>query len=552
MYASKLLTERSPVAKCVMIAEASTDAPKSFCDAPGGTGHRDMARSESSARELGRSAAAKAGAEVGWNRSSVEAGNDRGAKGSCIGSASNRSAGADSLRRKRMTEEEIAAVAAKHRMAKFPNLALTRERLSRKAKAEPKFRFYTLFGRVVDEETIRCAWERVWKKDKAPGVDGQTFEDIERGEGGVEGFLASVQRELKAKTYRASPVRRGYIEKANGKLRPLGIPTVKDRVVQMAVKLVMEPIFEADFQDCSFGFRPNRSAQDAAERIAEKVKEGDAKVYDADLSSYFDTIPHDKLLAALEMRIADGSVLKLIRQWLKVCAKEPNGVMKSPKGRGTPQGGVMSPLLSNVYLHWFETIAGLTAKAMGQAVTTVRYADDFVLLAKRWKDGSLRKVDGILEERMGLTVNREKTKVLDLDAERPSLVFLGYEFRKARDRLFGTGGRHLHFGPSPRSVKRLCREVHELTHSRNVLLPVETVVERVNRLLKGWGAFYSVGYPSRAFRKVNHHVLKRMARFLNRKSQRRRRLKFADTYYGEMTHYGLYRLAWADVRRARI
>jgi len=537
MYASKLLTERSPVAKWVMIAEASTDAPKSFCGAPDGTGHRDMARSDSSARELGRSAAAKAGAEVGGNRSSVEAGNDRGAKGSCIESASNRSAGADSLRRKRMTEEEIATIAAKHRMAKFPNLALTRERLSRKAKAEPKFRFYTLYGRVVDEETIRCAWERVWKKDKAPGVDGQTFEAIERGEGGVEGFLASIQRELKAKTYRASPVRRVYIEKANGKMRPLGIPTIKDRVVQMAV--------------CSFGFRPNRSAQDAAERIAEKGKKGDAKVYDADLSSYFDTIPHDKLLAALEMRIADGSVLKLIRQWLKACAKEPNGVMKSPKGRGTPQGGVISPLLSNIYLHWFETIASLTAKAMGQAMTIVRYADDFVLLAKRWKDGFLRKVEDILEGRMGLTVNREKTKVLDLDAERTSLVFLGYEFRKVRDRLFGTEKRYLHYGPSPKSVKRVCREVHELTHTRNVLLPVETVVERLNRLLKGWGAFYSVGYPYRVFRKVNHYVLKRMARFLNRKSQRYYRLKFADTYYGEMTHYGLYRLAWADVRRTR-
>ena len=548
MYASKLLTERSPVAKCVMIAEADMDAAESFCAAPDGTGHRDMARSESSARELGRPADAKAAAGVGGSRSSGEAGNDRGAKGSCIESASNRSAGADSLRKKRMTEEEIAAIAAKHRMAKFPNLALTRERLSRKAKAEPKFRFYTLYGRVMDEETLLCAWTHVKANGGAPGVDGQTFEDIVRSEGGAEGFLSGIQAELRSKTYRASPVRRVYIEKANGKLRPLGIPTVKDRVVQMAVKLVIEPIFEADFHDCSFGFRPNRSAQDAAERIARKVKDGNAKVYDADLSSYFDTIPHDKLLSALEMRIADGSVLNLVRQWLKACAREPNGVMVKPKGRGTPQGGVISPLLSNIYLHWFETIADRTAKAMGQAMTIVRYADDFVLLAKSWREGFLRKVESILEERMGLSVNREKTKVLDLEAERSSLVFLGYEFRKVRDRLFGTGKRYLHLGPSPKSVKSVCREVHRLTHSRYVLLPVETVVQRVNRLLKGWGGFYSVGYPSRVFRKVNHYVLKRMARFLNRKSQRRYRLKFADSYYGEMAHYGLYRLATARTR----
>ena len=551
MYASKFPTERSPVAKWVMIAEANTDAPKSFCDAPDGTGHRDMARSESSAWELGRPAAAKAGAGVGGNRSSVEAGNDRRAKGSRIESASNRSAGADSLRKKCMTEEEIAAIAAKHRMTKFPNLALTRERLSRKAKAEPKFRFYTLYGRVMDDETLRCAWRCVRKAKKAPGVDGVVCEDIERGEGGVEGFLASVQAELKAKTYRASPVRRVYIKKANGKLRPLGIPTVKDRVVQMAVKLVIEPIFEADFHDCSFGFRPNRSAQDAAERIAEKVKEGDTHVYDADLSSYFDTIPHDKLMAAVQMRITDGSVLRLIRQWLKVCVQEPNGVRKSPKGRGTPQGGVISPLLANIYLHWFETIVSLTAKACGQVMSIVRYADDFVILARAWVDGFLKKVEGILEERMGLTVNREKTKTLDFREPHTTLTFLGYDFRMVRDRLFGTGKRYLTFGPSKKSMKRIREKIHGITHARNGLLTVKKVVERLNKLTKGWGAFYSVGYPSKAFHAVNGYALRRMARHLNHRSQRRYRLKFADTYYGELNHYGMYWLKWADVRRGR-
>ena len=550
MYASILPTERHPVAKRVMIAEAETDAPKPLRGAPDGTGYRDMARSESSAQELGRPADGKPTAGVGGVRSSGEAGNDRGAKGLCPKGVS-KGSGAERLRKRHLTEREIREIGAKRNLAKYPDLALMTERLARKAEAEPKSRFHNLYRWVLHDETMRCAWERVKANGGAPGVDGITFQMIERGEGGAEGFIKGIQKELHEKTYRASPLRRKYIEKANGKMRPLGIPTIKDRVVQMAVKLVIEPIFEADFHDCSFGFRPNRGAQDAAERIAEKVKEGNALVYDADLSSYFDTIPHDKLLSALEMRIADGSVLKLIRQWLKACAREPNGVMVKPKGKGTPQGGVISPLLSNIYLHWFETIASLTAKAMGHAMTIVRYADDFVILAKKWTAGFLGKVESILEGRMGLTVNREKTKVLDLDAERTALTFIGYEFRKVRDRLFGTGRRYLHFGPSAKSVKRVCHEVHEHTHSRNVLLSVDVVVERVNKLLKGWGGFYSVGYPSRAFRKVNHYVLKRMARFLNRKSQRYYRLKFADTYYGEMTHYGLHRLAWADVRRIR-
>ena len=536
------------MAKRIIIAEAHADAPKPLRGAPDGSGYRDMARSESSAQELGRPADGKPTAGVGRDRSSGEAGNDRGAKGLDTENVS-KGIGVKSLRKRHLTEREIREIGAKRHLTKYPDIALMTERLARKAAAEPKFRFYRLFWWITHEQTLRCAWERVRANGGAPGVDGVTFQMIERSEGGVDGFLAGLQKELRENAYRASPLRRKYIEKANGKMRPLGIPTVKDRVVQCAVKTVIEPIFEEDFHDCSFGFRPNRSAQDAVARIAENVKKGKALVYDADLSSYFDTIPHDKLMAAVQMRISDGRVLGLIRHWLKVCVQEPNGVRISPKGRGTPQGGVISPLLANIYLHWFETIVSLTAKACGQVMSIVRYADDFVILARSWVDGFLQRVEGILEGRMGLTVNREKTKVLDFREPHTTLTFLGYDFRMVRDRLFGTGKRYLTFGPSKKSMKGIREKIHAITHARNGLLTVEKVVGRLNKLTKGWGAFYSVGYPSKAFHAVNGYALRRMARFLNRKSQRRHRLKFADTYYGELNHYGMYWLKWADVRR---
>lgn len=536
------------MAKRIIIAEAHADAPKPLRGAPDGSGYRDMARSESSAQELGRPADGKPTAGVGRDRSSGEAGNDRGAKGLDTENVS-KGIGVKSLRKRHLTEREIREIGAKRHLTKYPDIALMTERLARKAAAEPKFRFYRLFWWITHEQTLRCAWERVRANGGAPGVDGVTFQMIERSEGGVDGFLAGLQKELRENAYRASPLRRKYIEKANGKMRPLGIPTVKDRVVQCAVKTVIEPIFEEDFHDCSFGFRPNRSAQDAVARIAENVKKGKALAYDADLSSYFDTIPHDKLMAAVQMRISDGRVLGLIRHWLKVCVQEPNGVRISPKGRGTPQGGVISPLLANIYLHWFETIVSLTAKACGQVMSIVRYADDFVILARSWADGFLQRVEGILEGRMGLTVNREKTKVLDFREPHTTLTFLGYDFRMVRDRLFGTGKRYLTFGPSKKSMKGIREKIHAITHARNGLLTVEKVVGRLNKLTKGWGAFYSVGYPSKAFHAVNGYALRRMARFLNRKSQRRCRLKFADTYYGELNHYGMYWLKWADVRR---
>jgi len=444
--------------------------------------------------------------------------------------------------KKSITEEEAAEIAERQHLAGFPHLALVRERLSVKAKSEPKFRFYNLYGKVIETETLKCAWQKAKANGGAAGIDGVTIEDIEQSEGGVAGFIAGIQKELHEKTYRASPVKRVYIEKENGKLRPLGIPTVKDRVVQGAVLLIVEPIFEADFHDCSFGFRPNRSAQQAVDRVAAEIKSGKRRVYDADLTSYFDTIPHDKLFLAMSKRITDSSVVGLIRQWLKATIVEPDGERKNPKGKGTPQGGVISPLLSNIYLHWFETCAMLAARATNQVMSIVRYADDFVILARKMSDGFVRRIEGELENRFGLVVNREKTKLLDMGADKTALSFLGYEFRYVKDRHYGTGRKYLEWGPSNKSVKKVCWKVKEETMRRKLLRPVEEVIGHLNLVLDGWGRYFKCGYPSRQFAKVNSYVLKRLYKFLNRKSQRRYRLKYAETYYGELHKLGLIAL----------
>ena len=447
---------------------------------------------------------------------------------------------------KTYTDEEAAQIAARRGLPRFVKLALRQEGLSRKAKEEPKFKFYNLYSQVFLVDTLRCAWEQARANRGAAGVDHVTFEDIERSEGGVDGFLTSIQQELKAKTYRASPVKRVYIEKANGKLRPLGIPTIKDRVVQTAVKLVVEPILEADFHDCSYGFRPGRNAQMAVEKIAAEIKGGKDKVYDADLSSYFDTIPHDKLFLALRKRIVDGSVLALIRQWLKATIVEPNGIKRNPRGKGTPQGGVISPLLSNVFLHWFETCANIIAKGTGQVMTIVRYADDFVILVREWKDGFRQKVEDAIEGRFGLVVNRDKTRCVDMKAPHESLAFLGYEFRFCRSR---GGFRYLRYGPSKKSIRKVCAKIKEQTRSGRGLVPVDETICAVNRIIDGWGRYFRCGSPAEMFGKVNEYVQLRMYIWLNRRSQRGYELKYAQTYYGELKHMGLISLTCKRYRQ---
>jgi RNA-directed DNA polymerase len=390
-----------------------------------------------------------------------------------------------------------------------------RNKLYRKAKNEPGFRFYQLYDKVYREDVPLRAWMLSKSNDGTPGVDGESFEDIESK--GLMEWLNGLGRELHDKTYKPQPVRRVMIEKQGGGERPLGIPTIRDRVAQTAAKLILEPIFEADLEPNAYGYRPNRSALDAVRKVGELLHEGYTDIVDADLSKYFDTIPHSELMQCVARRVVDKHMLHLVKMWLKVPVEERDektGKKRLTGGKdsdcGTPQGGVISPLLANLYINrmlkgWRRTGRGEQFRAR-----IVNYADDFVILSRGKAKEALGWTRGVLD-RLEPTLNEKKTSIRDARQER--FDFLGYTFGPHFSNR--TGREYIGYSPSKKSVNQMKQNVGE--HLKPGSKPWEEVRDRLNQKLRGWQAYFGLGSTARAYRAIDEYVEERVRHFLKRR-----------------------------------
>jgi len=388
-------------------------------------------------------------------------------------------------------------------------------KLYRKAKDEPEFRFYQLYDKVYREDILDHAYELARANQGAPGVDGESFEDIESR--GLGEWKNGLREELRNKTYKPQPVRRVMIPKPGGGERPLGIPTIRDRVAQTAAKLVLEPIWEAELEPNAYGYRPRKSAQDAIRKVDELLHEGYTDVVDADLSKYLDTIPHSELLQCVARRIVDRHMLHLIKMWLKVAVEErdENGKRRLTGGkgndRGTPQGGVISPALANLYRN--RMLKGWRQSRRGEQFRAriVNYADDFVMLSRGKATEALEWTCGVLE-RLKLTLNEKKTSVRNARQER--FDFLGYTFGPHYS--MRTGREYIGYSPSKKSVARIKEKVGDLLEPSNVK-PWAEVCERLNQKLQGWRAYFGCGSTAKAYRAVDEHVYDAVRHFLRRR-----------------------------------